>query len=77
MYDIVVDFAGVAHINHIKKNMKELFYSVNRDLTIELGQHAKDNSVNYFIYFSSMNVYGDYRIQKYSVFDTWRLWLIV
>lgn len=60
LYDIVVDFAGVAHINHIKKNMKELFYSVNRDLTIELGQYAKDNNVKYFIYFSSMNVYGDY-----------------
>lgn len=59
-YDVVVDFAGIAHINCIKEDMKELFYSVNRDLTIELGQHAKDNNVKYFIYFSSMNVYGDY-----------------
>ena len=59
-YDVVVDYAGIAHISHITKDMKSLFYSVNRDLTIEIGEWCKKNSVKQLIYFSSMNVYGDY-----------------
>lgn len=59
LYDAIVDFAGIAHINHITKDMEGMFYSVNRDLTIELGKHAKEQGVRHFIYFSSMNVYGD------------------
>lgn len=58
-FDTVVDLAGIAHINKIKKSMKSLFYSVNRDLTIELGVKAKNSGVKHFINFSSMNVYGD------------------
>ena len=58
-FDTVVDLAGIAHINKIKKRMKPLFYSVNRDLTVELGLKAKTSRVKHFIYFSSMNVYGD------------------
>lgn len=59
-YDTVVDFAGIAHINNITPDMENLFYSVNRDLTIEIGKYAKAHGVKHLIYFSSMNVYGDY-----------------
>ena len=59
-YDTIVDFAGIAHINHITEDMKDLFYSVNRDLTIEIGKYAKEHEIKHMIYFSSMNVYGDY-----------------
>ena len=59
-YDTLVDFAGIAHINNITPDMKELFYSVNRDLTIEIGDFAKKHGIKHMIYFSSMNVYGDY-----------------
>lgn len=59
-YEIVIDLAGIAHINNITEDMRDLFYSVNRDLTIEIGKNAKENGVKHFIYFSSMNVYGDY-----------------
>lgn len=59
-YDTVVDFAGIAHINNITPDMEGLFYSVNRDLTIEIGKYAKEHGVKHLIYFSSMNVYGDY-----------------
>lgn len=59
-YQIVVNFAGVAHINNITADMEEMFYSVNRDLVIEIGNHAKQNGVKHFVHFSSMNVYGDY-----------------
>lgn len=60
LYETIVNLAGIAHINNITENMKPLFYSVNRDLTAELGKYAKASGVRYFIYFSSMNVYGDY-----------------
>ena len=59
-YEIVIDVAGIAHINNITEDMKELFYSVNRDLSIEIATWAKEHGVKHFIIFSSMNVYGDY-----------------
>ena len=59
-FDTVINCAGVAHINNIQEDMKNLFYSVNRDLVYELGKKAKNDGVSHFIHFSSMNVYGDY-----------------
>ncbi len=59
-YETVVDFAGIAHIKNITEDMRELFYSVNRDLSIEIAAWAKERGVKHFIIFSSMNVYGDY-----------------
>ncbi len=59
-YDVVIDLAGIAHIMNITNDMKKNFYTINRDLTIEIGQHAKLYGVKHFIFFSSMNVYGDY-----------------
>ncbi len=58
--DAVVNVAGIAHINKLTEDLKPLFYSVNRDLAIEMGTHAKARGVKHFIQFSSMNVYGDY-----------------
>lgn len=60
LYETVIDLAGIAHINNITEDMKPLFYSVNRDLTIEIGKYAKEHGVKHLIYFSSMNVYGDF-----------------
>lgn len=59
-YDTVINLAGIAHIMNMTNDMKPLFYSVNRDLAIEIGKHAKQNGVRHFIHFSSMNVYGDF-----------------
>ncbi len=50
-YDVVVDFAGAAHIKKISNDMKPLFYSINRDLSIELGEYSKRNGVKHFIFF--------------------------
>ena len=59
-FETVVSFAGIAHINNITEKMRDLFYSVNRDLSIEIATWAKKHGVKHFIIFSSMNVYGDY-----------------
>ena len=58
--DAVVNFAGIAHINKITEDMRDLFYSVNGDLCVEMAQWAKLCGVKQFITFSSMNVYGDF-----------------
>lgn len=57
-FDVVVDVAGIAHIK-ITAKMKSLFYSVNRDMTIDICKTAKAAGVKQFIFLSSMNVYGD------------------
>jgi len=58
-YDCVVNFSGLAHIKNITPDMEEAFYSVNRDLAIEMGKWAKKCGVKHFVHLSSMNVYGD------------------
>lgn len=54
----VVDVAGLAHISHITEDMKPQFYAVNKDLTRDIADHAKQNGVKHFVYLSSLNVYG-------------------
>lgn len=56
-YDVVIDAAGVAHINETDEN-RELYYKVNRDLALEIAKKAKNEGVPLFLYISSMSVYG-------------------
>ncbi|MGI6492832.1 MAG: NAD-dependent epimerase/dehydratase family protein [Pelotomaculum sp.] len=58
-FDSVVDTAGIAHIQP-KEELKDLFYSVNTNLTIELCEKAKDDGARQFIFLSSKNVFGDH-----------------
>lgn len=59
-FDVVVNCAGIAHINNMREDMRKLFYSVNCDLAIEIASYVKKCSISHYIHFSSMNVYGDY-----------------
>ncbi len=65
-FDVVYHVAGIAHV-HIKKSMEPLFYSVNRDLTIEVAKWAKEHGVKQFIFMSSMIVYQESRSLKKTV----------
>lgn len=56
-YDVVFHVAGIAH-QDAKADQEELYYRVNRDLTIEVAQKAKSEGVKQFIFMSSMIVYG-------------------
>ena len=56
-YDVVFHVAGIAH-QDAKADQEELYYKVNRDLTIEIAQKAKAEGVKQFIFMSSMIVYG-------------------
>ena len=68
-YDTVFHVAGIAHVSTDPK-MEELYYKVNRDLTIETAKKAKKDGVNQFIFMSSIIVYGDSSsINKKRVID--------
>ena len=56
-YDSVVCVAGIAH-RASKKENKELYFSVNRDLAVAAAQKAKIEGARQFVYFSSMYAYG-------------------
>lgn len=57
-YDIILHVAGIAHVSRSPR-FEELYFRVNRDLTIELAKKAKKDGVKQFIFLSSIIVYGD------------------
>lgn len=59
-YDVVLHTVGIAHVDsNPNPKMEQEYYRVNRDLTIEAAQKAKDEGVKQFIFLSSIIVYGD------------------
>ena len=56
-YDTIFHVAGIAH-QDAKADQEELYYKVNRELTIEVAQKAKAEGVKQFIFMSSMIVNG-------------------
>lgn len=57
-YDTVFHVAGIAHVNADPK-MEPLYYKVNRDLAIEVANHAKAAGVKQFIFMSSQIVFHE------------------
>lgn len=66
-YDSVLHVAGIAHVSTNPK-LKDLYYRINRDLTIEVAKKAKSQGVKQFIFMSSIIVYGD-SSKKLKVID--------
>ena len=66
LYDVVFHVAGIAHVNADPK-MEPLYYKVNRDLTIEIAKHAKENGVKQFIFMSSQIVFHESKSLKTEV----------
>lgn len=62
-FDSVLHVAGIAHVSTNPK-MESQYYKVNRDLTIEVAEFAKNNGVKQFIFMSSIIVYGDSNSNK-------------
>lgn len=54
-YDVVIHMAAIVHV---KEKSKEAYYIVNRDLTYKIAQKAKSSGISYFIFMSTMGVYG-------------------
>lgn len=58
MFDSVFHVAGIAH-NSSDSKLEDLYYQVNRDLTIEIAKKAQEDGVSQFIFMSSMIVFGN------------------
>ena len=60
-YDAVFHVAGIAHSDSgkISPEKEKLYYAVNRDLTVQTAQKARQAGVKQFIFMSSAIVYGD------------------
>jgi UDP-glucose 4-epimerase len=61
VYDIIFHVAGIAHVDlsKMENGDEQLYYKVNRDLTIEVALKAKKEGVKQFIFMSSIIVFGD------------------
>lgn len=60
-YDVVFHAAGVAHVSGSSK-MEQYYYSVNRDLTVDVATKCKADGVKQFIFMSSIIVYADNKL---------------
>lgn len=67
-FDVVYHVAGLAHSTP-DESQRELYYSVNTDLTYEIAKKAKSAGVKQFIFMSSIIVYGSGEIGKNRVID--------
>ncbi|MCY3036073.1 MULTISPECIES: NAD-dependent epimerase/dehydratase family protein [Aerococcus] len=56
-YDAILHVAGIAH-NSSDPKLEDLYYEVNRDLTIEAAKKAKAEGVGQFAFMSSIIVFG-------------------
>lgn len=57
-FDAVFHVAGIAHVS-TDPSMEALYYQVNRDLAVEVGERAKAAGVRQLVFMSSSIVYGD------------------
>lgn len=56
-YDVLFHTAAIVHKKE-KREMEDIYYKINRDLTIEVAKKAKEEGVKQFIFMSTMAVYG-------------------
>ena len=57
-FDSVFHVAGIAHVS-TDPSMEALYFQVNRDLAVEVGERAKAAGVRQLVFMSSSIVYGD------------------
>lgn len=72
-YDTIIHVAGIAHVSAEPK-LEELYYSVNRDLAIDVAKKAKQEHTKQFIFMSSMIIYGkDAILGKEKIIDNYTI----
>jgi nucleoside-diphosphate-sugar epimerase len=58
-FDIILHLAAIVHQS--SKIPDSLYFKVNRDLVIQVAEHAKKSGVRQFIFLSTVKVYGEYK----------------
>ncbi|AIQ37496.1 hypothetical protein R50345_24415 [Paenibacillus sp. FSL R5-0345] len=56
-FDVLFHVAALVHRKE-KSSMHDLYYTINKELTIELSKKAKKDGVKQFVFLSTMAVYG-------------------
>lgn len=56
-FDVVLHVAGIVHTKEKKRN-KNIFFTINRDLTVEVAKKTKNAGVSHFIFMSTMSIFG-------------------
>lgn len=54
-YDVILHLAAIVHV---REKRKDVYFKVNTDLAYDVAQKAKSSGVSYFIFMSTMGVYG-------------------
>lgn len=57
-YDTILHVAGIAHVD-ASKDMEDMYYKINRDLTVDSCRKAKKEGCKQFVFLSSLIVYGE------------------
>jgi nucleoside-diphosphate-sugar epimerase len=57
-YDVILHLAAIVH--HSRKIPESLYMKVNKDLCLQVAEHAKKAGVKQFVFLSSLKVYGDF-----------------
>ncbi len=59
-FDVIFHVAGIVHLKGQEAAAaRELYYKVNRDMTLTLAKKAKEQGVGQFIFMSTASVYGE------------------
>jgi nucleoside-diphosphate-sugar epimerase len=57
-YDVVLHLAAIVHRD--KKIPENEYFKINRDLSLNIAQHAKESGIKHFIFMSTTKVYGNF-----------------
>ncbi|MFC7319292.1 NAD-dependent epimerase/dehydratase family protein [Halobacillus campisalis] len=57
-YDVLLHVAAVVHHKE-KKEMERVYYTINKELPVQVAEKAKESGINQFIFLSTMAVYGE------------------
>lgn len=57
-FDVVLHLAAIVHQK--KKISKEIYFAINKDLTIAVAKQAKKAGVKQFVFLSTLRVYGKF-----------------
>ncbi len=60
-FDTILHFAGKAHadVSQVTEEVKQEYYKVNTELTMQLAEKARREGVSQFVYLSSIIIYGE------------------
>lgn len=57
-YDVVLHLVAIVH--QFNRNQEKEYYKINRDLCLQVAEHAKIAGIKQFVFLSTVKVYGEF-----------------